>query len=224
MQQTERYLSSTTSQVPTLNGKVVEIQQGIKKSFYIDYIKRCCDIIISFVMLVILSPLLLITALLVKLTSKGPIIFKQQRLGVGGKPFIIYKFRSMRTDAEKDGPMWANKQDNRTTVFGGFLRKYHIDELPQLFNIIKGDMSFVGPRPEREYFYNKFEEFIPDFRSRLRVKPGLTGLAQVNGGYEIGPEEKIKYDKEYIHKVSFKMDILIIFKTAKVVLKGENAR
>lgn len=225
MEQVGNYVNTAETQIQYKKDKVINLQRYAgKHSFYIKVFKRIFDAVVSFLTLIVLSPTLLIVSAAVKFSSKGPVVFKQSRLGFGGKSFTIYKFRSMKTDAEKAGPTWANEEDERVTKIGGFLRKYHIDELPQLFNIIKGDMSFIGPRPERGYFYDKFEEYIPDFRTRLLVKPGLTGLAQINGGYEIGPEEKLKYDKEYIQKISFVTDMRILFKTVIVVLKGENAR
>lgn len=201
-----------------------EIYYPIDTSAYTRYAKRAFDVFISLFLFVLLSPLMLLTLFVVKLESAGPAIFKQERLGLNGRAFVIYKFRSMRMDAECSGPVWAAKSDTRTTRTGHFLRKYHIDELPQLINMLKGDMSFVGPRPEREYFYEKFEHTIPGFRSRLSVKPGLTGWAQVNGGYDIGPAEKLRFDKEYIQNISLKMDLRILIKTCLVVLKGTGAR
>lgn len=141
-----------------------------------------------------------------------------------GKPFMIYKFRSMRLDAEENGPQWADEQDPRCTRFGQILRRTRLDELPQFYNILRGDMSFVGPRPERAYFYGEFEKYIPGFSNRLIVVPGLTGHAQVNGGYSLKPEEKIIYDMEYIEKRSIWMDLACIGKTIRVVLCGAGAR
>jgi exopolysaccharide biosynthesis polyprenyl glycosylphosphotransferase len=186
--------------------------------------KRACDLVLSFCALVVFSPLMLIISILIKATSRGPVIFSQERLGLYGKSFNIYKFRSMRLDAEKNGPKWADKDDNRVTPVGRLLRKLHLDELPQVVNILRGEMSLVGPRPEREYFYNKFESYIPDFRVRLSVKPGLTGWAQINGGYDIGPAKKLRYDKEYISKCSIKMDLLVLFKTVNIVFRCSGAR
>ena len=137
---------------------------------------------------------------------------------------MLYKFRSMRIDAEVNGPQWAEKNDHRATKLGEILRKTRLDELPQLWNILVGDMSFVGPRPEREYFYNIFETYIPNFGERMLVRPGLTGWAQVNGGYDLGPEEKIVYDLEYIQKRSFGMDMMCLIKTVKLVFTHEGAR
>lgn len=188
------------------------------------FVKRTFDIVASFAAgLLLLIPMLVI-AVIIRLESKGPAMYKQERLGKDGKPYIMLKFRSMRLDAEKDGPQWAEKDDHRCTKFGRFLRASRLDELPQLWNILKGDMSFVGPRPERAYFYDKFEEYIPGFRRRLCVKPGLTGHAQVNGGYDLMPEEKIIYDMEYIQNRSLKMDIQCLFKTITVIFSHDGAR
>ena len=167
---------------------------------------------------------MLIIALLVTLDSPGSPIFKQERLGLLGKPFIIYKFRSMRLDAEVNGPQWADEQDPRCTHFGQILRRTRLDELPQFYNILRGDMSFVGPRPERAYFYGEFEKYIPGFSNRLIVVPGLTGYAQVNGGYSLKPEEKIIYDMEYIERRSVLMDVKCIIKTVSLIFTHEGAR
>lgn len=137
---------------------------------------------------------------------------------------IFSKFRSMCQDAERDGPRWADADDGRCTRFGAFLRRTRLDELPQIWNILKGDMSFVGPRPERACFYRLFEEYIVGFSNRLAVTPGLTGYAQVNGGYDLKPEEKIVYDMEYIEHRSVWMDLLCILKTIRVVFCGDGAR
>ena len=136
----------------------------------------------------------------------------------------MYKFRSMCKDAERDGPRWADADDARCTRFGAFLRRTRLDELPQIWNILKGEMSFVGPRPERACFYRKFEQYIIGFSNRLTVIPGLTGYAQVNGGYDLKPEEKIIYDMVYIERRSVWMDLRCILKTVSVVLRGDGAR
>lgn len=197
---------------------------GETSGFYLRRGKRAFDVAAALAGLVFCSPLMLFAAVGVRLGSRGSVIFKQERLGLGGKAFVIYKFRSMRIDAENDGPAWARKNDGRVTRFGRFIRKYHLDELPQLVNILRGDMSMVGPRPERAYFYERFEREIPEFTDRLAVKPGLTGWAQVNGGYDIGPKEKCRYDKEYIRRVSLRTDIAILLRTVVVVLRGLGAR
>lgn len=195
-----------------------------KAGWYLRHGKRLFDLFVALVGCILFSPLMLIAAIGVRLESKGPVIFKQERLGMNGKTFVIYKFRSMRIDAEVGGPAWAKKNDCRITRFGRFLRKYHVDELPQLINILRGDMSMVGPRPERAYFYDQFERDIPEFRDRLEVKPGLTGWAQVNGGYDIEPKEKCQYDKSYIRDLSFRMDCRVLLKTVVVVFQGLGAR
>lgn len=176
--------------------------------------KRGFDIVCSIFALIILAVPMLVIALIVALDSPGTPIFRQERLGLNGKPFWIYKFRSMRLNAEENGPQWANEQDSRCTHVGQFLRRTRLDELPQLYNILRGDMSFVGPRPERAYFYRKFETYIPS----------LTGYAQVNGGYTLKPEEKIVYDMAYIENRSIWMDLKCIIKTIRVVLSGRGAR
>ena len=186
--------------------------------------KRIFDFVFAtFAGVVCLLPMVVI-ALMIRLDSPGPAIFKQERLGKDGKPFVMLKFRSMIMDAETDGPQWAEKEDDRCTRLGRILRNTRMDELPQLWNILKGDMSFVGPRPERAYFYDYFETCIPGFRNRLLVQPGLTGHAQVNGGYDLTAEEKIVYDMEYIRERSFLMDIKCILKTIVVVLTHDGAR
>lgn len=187
-------------------------------------VKRFFDFFFASIGLIILAIPMAIIALIIVLDSPGAPIFKQERLGLNGKPFVIYKFRTMHMDAEKNGPRWADREDKRCTQFGVFLRKTRIDELPQLWNILKGDMSFVGPRPERQYFYEQFEKYIVGFSNRLVVVPGLTGYAQVNGGYELKPEEKIFYDMEYIEKRSVLLDLWCIVQTFRVVFSGKGAR
>ena len=199
-----------------------ERKRTVSKGYLI--VKRLADIVFALISGTILLIPMIIIGLLVKLDSKGPAIFKQERLGLNGKPYIMYKFRSMRMDAEEDGPQWAQKDDERCTNLGRFLRKTRLDELPQVINILAGNMSLVGPRPERAYFYNEFEKYIPNFRQRLQVKPGLTGLAQVNGGYDLLPEEKLVYDLQYIEKQSLWMDIACMVKTVRLIFTHEGAR
>lgn len=186
--------------------------------------KRIFDVFFSLVGLLVLAIPMAVIALMVVIDSPGDPIFRQERLGLNGKPFLIYKFRTMRLDAEKDGPTWAEKEDKRCTRFGAFLRRTRLDELPQLWNILKGDMSFVGPRPERRYFYEQFETYIVGFSNRLVVLPGLTGYAQVNGGYELKPEEKIVYDMVYIEHRSVLLDLKCLLKTFCVIFSGKGAR
>lgn len=186
--------------------------------------KRAFDIVCSFLGLLLLAIPMMVITLVIIIDSPGAPIFKQERLGIKGKPFMIHKFRSMRLDAEENGPQWADEQDPRCTHFGQLLRRTRLDELPQLWNILRGDMSFVGPRPERAYFYREFETYIPGFSNRMMVTPGLTGWAQVNGGYDLKPEEKIVYDMEYIERQSVLLDMQCLLKTVHTVFSREGAR
>lgn len=197
---------------------------NVNGNILFDIYQRVLDIVLSVIGLLIGIPLMVIFGILIKVEDNGPITYKQERLGKGGKKFYIYKLRSMKTDAEKFGAQWAEKDDPRITKVGKFIRKTRIDEIPQLFNILKGDMSIIGPRPERPSFTEEFNQEIPGFINRLAVKPGLTGWAQVNGGYEITPEEKLKEDIFYIKNRSILLDLKILFKTVKVVLTGDGAR
>lgn len=187
-------------------------------------IRRVIDFIISLLSLVIVIPIILITSIFIMLESPGNPFYVQSRMGLMGKEFNLIKLRSMRTDAEKNGAQWADKNDPRITKVGRFIRKTRIDELPQIFNVLKGEMSIIGPRPERQIFVEEFVKYIPNFPKRLEVKPGLTGWAQVNGGYEILPEQKLELDLYYINNKSLILDILIILKTIQIVLTGEGAR
>lgn len=201
------------------------IDYGIVKGGAIfDFYQRVLNIILSLIGLAIGIPLVIIFGIRIKIEDNGPITYKQERLGKGGKRFYIYKLRSMRTDAEKFGAQWAEKDDPRITKVGRFIRKTRIDEIPQLFNILKGDMSLIGPRPERPQFTEQFNREIPGFINRLAVKPGLTGWAQVNGGYDMTPAEKLVEDIYYIKNRSVLLDFKIIFKTVAVVLTGDGAR
>lgn len=189
------------------------------------FFKRAFDIIFSIFALIILALPMFIIALFIKSTSKGTVFYKQERLGLNGKKFQIIKFRTMDMEAEKDGCRWSDGDDDpRITTVGRFLRKSRLDELPQFWCILKGEMSIIGPRPERECFYNEFEEYIHGFSQRLKVKPGLTGLAQVKGGYYLKPEEKIVYDIDYIKNRSVGMEFEILFGTIKVIFKFEGAK
>ena len=198
----------------------------VRRTYYM--VKRAFDIIASVLGIILLSPLFLVTAVLIKCTSKGPILFTQTRVGKGGTLFDIYKFRTMRVDAEKEtGPVWAENNDPRLIPVGRFLRKAHIDEIPQFINILKGEMSLIGPRPERPVFVQKFKKEITNYEKRLAVKPGLTGLAQVWHKYDETIEDvrkKIKYDLLYIKKLCLWTDVRILFRTVRVVFTGEGAR
>ncbi|MDK0585982.1 sugar transferase [Clostridium perfringens] len=196
----------------------------IKESKIYLRIKRFADISLSLIGLIIGAPIVIIASICIVLESRGNPLYSQMRVGLNNKEFKMYKIRSMRIDAEADGAQWAKKDDPRITKVGKFIRKTRIDEIPQLFNVLKGDMSIIGTRPEREIFYKQFEKTIPDFRKRLLVKPGLTGYAQVNGGYDLTPDEKLRLDLYYESNQSIKLDILIILKTFRVLLTGEGAR
>lgn len=198
-------------------------QLQIEKNVY-SYFKRLTDIVLALLGLIISFPIILLFIFLIKLESPGPAFYFQKRVGLNGKYFDIVKLRSMRIDAEKNGAQWAEKNDNRITKTGSFIRKTRIDELPQFFNILTGDMSLIGPRPERPVFTAQFNEEIPGFINRLKVKPGLTGWAQINGGYDISPEEKLKLDCFYIENMGFLLDIKILFRTIIVCVTGNGAR
>nr|WP_330372513.1 sugar transferase [Clostridioides mangenotii] len=196
----------------------------VRGSILFDVYQRVLDVVLSLLGLVIGIPIIAIFGILIKIDDKGPITYKQERLGKCGKSFYIYKLRSMRLDAEKYGAQWAEKDDPRITKVGKFIRKTRIDEIPQLFNILKGDMGLIGPRPERPNFTVQFNEEIPGFINRLAIKPGLTGWAQVNGGYEITPEEKLIEDIYYIKNRSVLLDLKILLRTVKVIFTGDGAR
>lgn len=186
--------------------------------------KRIMDIVGSGLALLLLSPLLLYAALRVKFSSRGPIIYSQERVGKGGRPFTMYKFRSMRVDAEKDGPQLSSDTDNRTFPWGATMRKWRIDELPQFWNVLKGDMSLVGPRPERQFFIDQIIKEAPHHRHLLKVKPGVTSWGQVKYGYASSVEEmlqRLNYDILYIENMSLALDIKIMFYTVMVVFQGK---
>lgn len=188
-------------------------------------LKRIFDIIVSMLILLITSPVLIITAIAIKIDSAGEVFFKQERCGINGKVFNIYKFRSMRKDAEKHtGPIWSQKDDPRITNVGRFIRKVRIDEIPQMINVLKGEMSIIGPRPERPYFVEKLSEEIPYYKRRLKVRPGVTGWAQVKHKYDETVDDvkiKLRYDLFYIENMSLRMDFKILFRTVFVVLLGK---
>lgn len=195
-----------------------------KKPFY-DFFKRAADFIICLLALIILLPAFLIIGIIIKCSSRGHVIYTQERLGLNGKKIKVPKFRTMHENAEKDGAQWSEGDDDpRIYPFGRFLRKSRLDELPQLWCCVIGTMSLVGPRPERECFAVEFEKYIHGFSERLKVKPGLTGLAQVNGGYYLKPEQKIIYDVEYIENRSLGLDIKIAFKTVGIIFNHDGAK
>ena len=184
-------------------------------------LKRLFDIIGASIALIVAGPILLFIAAAVKLTSKGPVLYRQTRVGRGGRPFHMYKFRSMRVDAEANGPVWsAGADDPRLTPTGGLLRHSHLDELPQLWNVLRGDMSLVGPRPERPHFVEQLDEAIPDYHARHLVKPGITGLAQVHYRYDTtiaDVKKKLRLDKLYVDRHSLRLDIFILLATTRTI-------
>ena len=187
-------------------------------------IKRILGLLISIPSLLLIIPICLIACIFIVIESSGNPIYIQERIGLNGQSFSIYKLRSMYQDAEKNGHKWASKNDTRITKVGRFIRKTRIDELPQIINVIKGEMSIIGPRPERPEFINEFLKDIPNFNERLAVRPGITGWAQVNGGYELTPKDKLVYDLFYINHESIKLDFLILLKTIKVIFTGSGSR
>lgn len=189
--------------------------------------KRGGDIAFSLMLLVLFAPLLAATALAIKLESKGPVFYRQVRVGRGGKLFRILKFRSMRADAETSGARWAAENDDRVTRVGRFIRRMRIDEIPQAVNVLRGEMSFVGPRPERPEFVTLLRERIPHYDERHLVKPGITGWAQVNYAYGASIDdarEKLKYDLYYLENFSILLDVEIILRTVRVAIAGVGAR
>ena len=186
--------------------------------------KRLLDLLFAMLIGIFAAPVIILAAIIVKLESKGPIFFIQERIGEGNRKFNIVKFRSMTTDAEKDGPQWASKNDNRVTKFGKIMRATRIDELPQLWNVLRGEMSFVGPRPEREFFIQQLEKEIPYYNLRHTVKPGLTGWAQVMYPYGASVEDayrKLQYDLYYIKHHSIPFDVKVLLKTVTIVIFGK---
>lgn len=182
--------------------------------------KRIFDIIISIIAIVITSPIMLVVAIAIKLDSKGKIIYKQKRITKSGKEFIIYKFRTMIENAEKEtGPVLAKKDDDRITRVGKVLRKTRLDELPQFFNVLRGDMSIVGPRPERKEIIDEIIKEVPKYKEREEVKAGITCIAHIKGDYYTEPELRLEYDREYMKDWSIIKDIKIIFKTLKKISK-----
>jgi exopolysaccharide biosynthesis polyprenyl glycosylphosphotransferase len=187
-------------------------------------IKRIFDLALATALLILTSPVLLLTAAMIRLTSKGPVVFKQDRVGRDGAEYQMFKFRTMIADAEKHtGPVLAQECDPRITALGNILRATRIDELPQLVNVLVGNMSVIGPRPERPFFVSTFRAMLPDYDLRFAVKPGITGLAQVAGSYSTPVEQKLKFDLLYISHYSVMRDIRIVLRTIPVVFHGERA-
>ncbi len=201
--------------------------RGFQSSRFQDAVKRIFDLIFALLGLVTTMPIMLLTVLAIRLDSPGPIFYMQQRVGKDGKDFSVIKFRSMRQDAEKNGPQWASENDPRVTRVGRIIRKLRIDELPQFINVIKNDMSFVGPRPERRYFVDRLEKAIPFYALRMHAKPGITGWAQINYPYGDTIEdakEKLKFELYYMKHRSLWLDLVIIFQTVKVAIKARGSQ
>ncbi|MFN3750170.1 MAG: TIGR03013 family XrtA/PEP-CTERM system glycosyltransferase [Thiobacillus sp.] len=215
-------------QLDSMNASWMILAEGFHQGIVRDTIKRLFDLVVSTAMLTATLPIMLLAALLIKLESPGPVLYRQERIGQGGRPFTILKFRSMCVDAEKDGrPRWAGQNDSRVTLTGRFIRRTRIDELPQIFNVFFGDMSFVGPRPERPYFVQDLTQKIPYYGVRHTVKPGITGWAQVRYPYGATDEDamhKLQYDLYYVKNHSLFLDLMILFQTAQVVIWGKGAR
>jgi sugar transferase (PEP-CTERM system associated) len=214
-------------QVESLRPSSLIFSDGFKRSKLTLWMKRVTGFTFSLIGLILLSPLIVIIAVLIKIDSHGPIFYQQKRVGENGKVFKLKKFRSMFENAEANGPVWAEANDKRITRVGRWLRKWRLDEIPQMINVLKGDLSFVGPRPERPYFVEQLRKEIPFYDQRFSVKPGITGWAQVKYRYGASKEdslEKLKYDLYYIKNLSPLFDLLILFETIKVVLFGKGAR
>jgi exopolysaccharide biosynthesis polyprenyl glycosylphosphotransferase len=201
---------------------------GFREGMLGNLVKRVFDVIVSGALFLVALPIMLVTALCIYLDSGLPVLYRQRRVGQDGRVFTLYKFRSMRVDAESTGaPRWASTGDDRTTRVGRFIRKWRLDELPQLINVLRGEMSFVGPRPERPYFVDQLTKQIPYYALRHSAKPGITGWAQVRYQYGASVDdaiEKLQYDLYYLKNRSLFLDIMIMFATVEVVLWGRGAR
>ena len=215
-------------QLDSLNTSWMVFGEGFRQGMLKDAAKRAFDLVASSILFVVTLPIMLITALAILLEDGHPVLYRQERVGQGGDVFMIYKFRSMRHDAEKDGgPRWAKTDDDRATRVGRIIRKIRIDELPQIINVLKGEMSFVGPRPERPFFVEKLAAQIPYFSARHSIKPGITGWAQVRYAYGASladAVEKLQYDLYYVKNHTLFLDIMILIETVRVVLWGKGAR
>jgi sugar transferase (PEP-CTERM system associated) len=215
-------------QLDSLNASWMVYSEGFRRNALRDLVKRAFDVSISLLVLVLMLPVMILTALAIWLEDGSPVLYRQERIGECGHPFKILKFRSMRVDAEKDGlARWAQKNDDRVTRVGRFIRKTRIDESPQIFNVLKGDMSFVGPRPERPQFVRELTRQIPYYSSRHTVKPGITGWAQIRYPYGASVEDavkKLQYDLYYVKNHTLFLDLIILFQTAQVVLLGRGGR
>lgn len=215
-------LSGSVKMTSIFGAPLIEVNAEIMPAWQFS-IKRIMDVALSSIALLLLLPVYAVIALLIKLSSQGPVFFSQERIGLKGKPFSIYKFRSMYTDAERDGPQLSSTSDPRITPIGRFLRKSRMDELPQFFNVLKGDMSLVGPRPERQFFIDQIMERAPHYKHLHKVRPGITSWGQVKYGYAENVDQmiqRLKYDVLYIENMSISLDIKILAYTILIILKG----
>jgi len=200
---------------------------GFRKSRFLRAMKRTMDIVAALIAVALTLPIMALVAIAILVESGGPVLFRQKRVGLHGEQFEIFKFRSMRQDAEKGGPSWAADGDNRITRVGAFIRKYRLDELPQFFNILQGSMSLVGPRPEQPYFCEMLETSLDFFSQRHTVRPGITGWAQIKYQYGSTVEDakrKLELDLFYIKHLSISLDMVIVFETVKVIFLGKGAK
>lgn len=222
-------LSALTGRIPlrAVRPSWFVFSDGFHRSRWNDFLKRALDLVVSIVCLLISLPVMILVALAIRIDSRGPILYRQTRVGRMGKCFEVLKFRSMRVDAEENGARWATENDPRITRVGAFLRKYRLDELPQFVNVIRGEMCFVGPRPERPSFVDELRKTIPYYDERHSVRPGITGWAQVQYSYGASIEDafyKLEYDLFYLKNMSLIFDVAIIFRTVRIVASGRGGR
>ncbi|HEX4081211.1 MAG TPA: sugar transferase [Rhizomicrobium sp.] len=214
--------------IESLREEWIALSRGFETTGWSERPRRALDVLLSLAGFIATAPVLLLTSLAIKLEDGGPVLYRQERVGLNGRPFTLFKFRSMRQDAESDGvPAWAGERDVRVTTVGAVIRKLRIDELPQLSNVLRGEMALIGPRPERPYFVRRFSEAIPFYDYRHAVRPGITGWAQVSFRYGASVEDarrKLSYDLYYVKNRGILLDIVILLKTVGVVLRGEGAR